>query len=100
MALDINLNEDMETTIISSSGMALTSIELAPINLKRFLLNQCFGSPSQIIKAVSDNYHSILFREVYTVVGHSDLLGNPIGLLNQIIEGFQELYAASKSGFT
>jgi hypothetical protein len=34
MALDINLNESIEDSVISPSGMALTSIELAPINFK------------------------------------------------------------------
>lgn len=83
---------------IASFGMALSSIEEAPIKLYPVHLLDAFASEKRIKDSLKSHYKSQLINEFYSLIGHSNILGNPIGLLNDLGTGVVDFFYEPAQG--
>lgn len=83
---------------IASFGMALSSIEEAPIKLYPVNLRDAFASEKRIKDSLKSHYKSQLVNEFYSLIGHSNILGNPIGLLNDLGTGVVDFFYEPAQG--
>ncbi|OMJ85768.1 hypothetical protein SteCoe_12834 [Stentor coeruleus] len=83
---------------IASFGMALAVIEAAPVKLYSIQLSDVFASETRLIESFKSHYKSQLMNEFYTLIGHSNILGNPIGLLNDLGTGMVDFFYEPAQG--
>jgi hypothetical protein len=83
---------------IAQVGMALGSIEEAPVKLYAVQLNQAFASEMRLKGSLKSHYKSQLYNEFYSLIGHSNILGNPIGLLNDLGTGVVDFFYEPAQG--
>lgn len=83
---------------IASFGMALTTIESAPVKLFSIQLSDVFASEKRLKESFQSHYKSQLMNEFYSLIGHSNILGNPIGLLNDLGTGVVDFFYEPAQG--
>ena len=83
---------------IASFGMALTTIECAPVKLYSIQLTDVFASEKRLLDSLKSHYKSQLINEFYSLIGHSNILGNPIGLLNDLGTGVVDFFYEPAQG--
>lgn len=85
-------NVDTFTTVVKALGMAITAIESAPVKLYTVEMIDVFGTQWQILQALGIHYKTQLVSELFTLIGHAEILGNPIGLLNNLGTGVFDFF--------
>ena len=80
-------------------GVALTNIENAPIRLKGLEILGVLDSPKRFIEKLGKHYKQELVKSVFYLLGSVEILGNPIGLFNNITAGMIEFIEEPKKGF-
>lgn len=83
---------------IASFGMALTTLESAPIKLYSIQLAEVLASEKRLKDSLKKHYKSQLVNEFYSLIGHSNILGNPIGLLNHLGTGVVDFFYEPAQG--
>ena len=89
---------DSFATVANALGMVITAIDSAPIRLYSVEMNDVFGSRFQIIMALWMHYKAQLASELFTLIGHAEILGNPIGLLNNLGTGVFDFFYEPAQG--
>lgn len=90
-------NDDF-ATVVKALGMAITAIELAPVKLYSVEMNDVFGTQMQIMSGLLLHYKGQLASEIFSLIGHAEVLGNPIGLLNNLGTGFVDFFYEPAQG--
>ncbi|CAG9311707.1 VPS13_6 [Blepharisma stoltei] len=85
-------SEDTFATVAKALGMGITAIESAPVKLYTVEMIDVFGTQWQILSALEIHYKTQLVSELFTLIGHSEILGNPIGLLNNLGTGVFDFF--------
>jgi hypothetical protein len=73
-------NEEVEKqsfAFMNSFGLALINIDDAPIRLKALALSNVFGTVEDVQYIVSQHYTERLMTNALSVVGSTEILGNP-----------------------
>ena len=83
---------------IASIGMALTTLESAPMKLYSVQLSDVFASEKRLKESLKNHYKSQVVNEFYSLIGHSNILGNPIGLLNDLGTGVVDFFYEPAQG--
>lgn len=73
-------------------GLALNTIEGAPININALELRDVVGTLNDISYILKDRYMVRLKRNLFSVLGASSLIGNPIQLVNNVSTGFKDFF--------
>ena len=78
--------------IISSLGLVISSIDEAPIKLNSLTTHDIFGDQQQVIQRLR-GYHFASFQwNILKIIGASNLLGNPMNLVNSLGTGVQDFF--------
>jgi hypothetical protein len=83
---------------IAQFGLAISSIEEAPIKLYPVQFREALASEKRIKESLKSHYKSQLYNEFYSLIGHSNILGNPIGLLNDLGTGVVDFFYEPAQG--
>jgi vacuolar protein sorting-associated protein 13A/C len=67
--------------------------------LKEFSINNCFETPEGILTKLKLRYKDSLLKQLFLIIGSIDLIGNPIGLINNIGSGLSDLIKKPAQGF-
>lgn len=86
--------------LLSALGMAITNIDQAPLKFFSLELREIYGSKQQISNLIWMHYRTQLASELFTVIGHADILGNPVGLLTDLGNGVVDAIYEPASGLT
>merc|ERR1712130_1048836 len=78
--------------IANSIGVNIAKIDEAPISLGAFILEHPFVTQSELLEKLQKHYIRQITFETYKILGSLDLLGNPIGLFNDIGTGFKDVF--------
>lgn len=78
-------------TIFSAIGVALGHIDNAPIKLNGIKLNACFDTMNGIVGKLVQHYKSQAITEALKALGSLNIIGNPVGLFNNISSGVEDL---------
>ena len=78
--------------------MSLTDIERASICLNMLMLEHPFATSTVLVDRISGHYKQQVQEQLLTLVGSFDILGNPIGLIDNLGTGFVDLFHEPAKG--
>lgn len=79
-------------------GAALINISNSKLKFSTVMLKDSFSSLQDIQSQITQNYLRQGYWQVYRLIGSSDMLGNPIGLINKLGSGVFELFNEPRKG--
>ncbi len=92
MQLSDNLGKNFGINIIGN-------IDESPLHLNGIKMKNCYNTMQGIYKIVYEKYKMEFVKNFLNVLGSLHILGNPIGLINNIGQGFQDLIKKPAEGF-
>jgi hypothetical protein len=90
--------KDVYGKVSKALGMAITTIDLAPVKLNTLQMTDVFGNQWQVWTALQSHYGKQLIAELISLIGHAEILGNPIGLLNNLGTGVKDFFYEPAQG--
>lgn len=78
------------------SGVA--SISNSPLNFKELILIDVFASQEVLTNQIIKNYTRQGVMQFYKLIGSSDIIGNPVGLVNKLGTGVYEFISEPSKG--
>ena len=89
--IEISFLPDFLSNIILSLGSSLIRISDSPINFDAKVIKDIYMDTNLIISRLKENYMTEAIFQVYKILGSTDLIGNPVNLIDKIGGGFYEL---------
>lgn len=99
--MDLKLNPLQGFGLGSSAKSLLSSfanITDSTISFTEIIVTDSFQFPSKIVETISQNYKSQGIRQVYRLLGSSDMLGNPLRLMGKLGTGVFEFISEPMKG--
>ena len=84
---------------ITSLGLSITSLENAPFLVNALEIMRVYGDKSEIKEQFKGYYKQQIKRNALSFIGASNLLGNPVGFMDQVGTGFRDFYYQPAEGF-
>lgn len=78
--------------MLASLGLALTTVEDAPITLNALTIENVFGTTEDIKYILQEQYTARIKKNLFRILGSSSLFGNPIMLANSFGTGVKEFF--------
>jgi len=75
-----------------SFGLALSNMDEAPVRINSLALNNVFGTPNEIVFLLTTHYSERLKKNFLTLIGSSNILGNPMNFVNHMGTGVQDFF--------
>ncbi|KAG0682611.1 hypothetical protein C6P40_000285 [Pichia californica] len=79
--------------------MAIGNINDAPVRLSALFLENIRTPVPYLIQNISEHYKQAFLYQLYKVLGSADLLGNPVGLFNNISSGVMDMFYEPYQGY-
>jgi vacuolar protein sorting-associated protein 13A/C len=95
---DQESDSDAFTTVFKALGAAFISIDSAPLKLSSIEISDVYGPHEQIWSALALHYKNQLQNEFFSLISHAEILGNPVGLFNNLGTGFADLFYEPAQG--
>jgi vacuolar protein sorting-associated protein 13A/C len=95
---DQNSDSDAFTTVFKALGAAFVSIDSAPLRLSSIEISDVYGPHEQVFSALALHYKSQFQNEFFSLISHAEILGNPVGLFNNLGTGFADLFYEPAQG--
>ena len=95
--------EEVDLSIVLRTlGARLSmNIDEAPIRLNALILNHPpLTSRSQLLENIKAHYTRYAISELFSILGSFDIIGNPIGLFNDIDKGVYDLFYEPMEGIS
>ena len=86
--------------LLRALNVTILNIDAAPLRLSSLHLYDVFSSPSQLADRIRWHFLLQLSTGFYSLLGSSDLLGNPVGLFTSISSGLQSFFYEPVAGLT
>ena len=78
--------------VLKGLGMSLIRIESAPIKLNALKIEDLFGAIEEVVPNISTHYKTQITKQLFSLIGFADFLGNPIGLINNLGTGVFDVF--------
>eukprot|EP00474_Spongospora_subterranea_P004384 CRZ04842.1 hypothetical protein [Spongospora subterranea] len=83
----------VESNAVSRSiGVAFKNVDSAPIHLEGKLMKNVFVTFDVLTSHLAAHYHSSVMDRIYMILGSVSVLGNPLGLLNNLGSGLSDFF--------
>ncbi|KAF7728851.1 hypothetical protein EC973_005477 [Apophysomyces ossiformis] len=79
--------------------MTLGNINDAPIKLNALIVDNLYASYDDLLSRMMLHYKDQVVYQLHKVLGSADVIGNPVGLFNNLSSGFGELFYEPYQGF-
>ncbi|GMM27898.1 membrane morphogenesis protein [Martiniozyma asiatica (nom. inval.)] len=79
--------------------MAIGNINEAPVRLSALFLENIRTPMSYLIHNIQEHYTQAFLYQFYKVLGSADVLGNPVGLFNNISSGVMDIFYEPYQGY-
>ncbi|KAG1054811.1 hypothetical protein G6F43_003196 [Rhizopus delemar] len=79
--------------------MTIGNVNDAPIKLNALMVDNLRASSDDLASRIALHYREQAMYQVHRVLGSIDILGNPVGLFNNLSSGFGELFYEPYQGF-
>ncbi|CAM9869751.1 unnamed protein product, partial [Phaeothamnion confervicola] len=86
--------------LFQAMGATLANIDNAPLRLKAFTLADSFAGVDELTRQLAVHYRGQALRQLYMILGSSELLGNPVGLLQNLGAGVWDFLYEPVAGLT
>ena len=97
-SINISYMPKFISRIITSLGSSLVRISESPIKFKEKIIENIYMNISEIITTIYQSYIKESIFQIYKILGSSDLIGNPIQLIEKIGTGFFEFVNEPRKG--
>lgn len=87
-------------SIAQGLGVVITNIDEAPLKFNGLRLDNCFDTASGITNKMVAHYKDQGMRQILKLLGSLSVIGNPVGLFNNISTGVTDLIERPVEGFT
>jgi VPS13, central RBG modules/Vacuolar-sorting-associated 13 protein, DH-like domain/VPS13-like, N-terminal/Vacuolar-sorting associated protein 13, adaptor binding domain/Vacuolar sorting-associated protein 13, extended-chorein/C2 domain/ATG2/VPS13, C terminal domain len=84
--------------VANTAGVVLTSIESLPLELGPLTITDAFGDYTTLLQPILEHYQHTAITQAYKVFGSLEILGDPIGLVNNVGSGLQDLFIEPAQG--
>lgn len=78
--------------ILNNIGITLANVDDAPLKLNSLILKHPFMTTDQLLDRIKKHYTTAVLSEIYKIVGSFDIIGNPIGLVNDLSTGLKDFF--------
>ena len=68
-------------------GLVLTNMDKAPLRINSLITTNIFGTPSDIAFLLRGHYLTRMKKNLFTMIGSSNILGNPANFVNHLGTG-------------
>ena len=92
--------EHLVSDLMKGNPVFMQSLERMSISLNRVYLADRFEAPSRIGKQIVLSYKRELLLQVYKILFHIDLLGNPLALTRDLVAGVKDFFTMPLEGLT
>ncbi|KAH6603756.1 vacuolar sorting-associated 13 [Trichoderma cornu-damae] len=72
--------------------MAIGNVNDAPVRFNALILDNVRVSTQVLIQNISNHYSQEVMYQIHKILGSADLLGNPVGLFNNISSGVNDIF--------
>lgn len=79
--------------------MAIGNINDAPVRLNALFLENVKVPIPILLQMIQSHYGQAFLYQVHKILGSADVLGNPVGLFNNISSGFMDIFYEPYQGF-
>ncbi|KAL0478349.1 vacuolar protein sorting protein VPS13 [Acrasis kona] len=86
--------------ILDSVGVTVANVDDAPLCLNAMLVENVFENKTSLIDRMSQHYIRSVMKELYKVLGSLEMLGNPVGLFNDVSTGVKDLFYEPVAGLS
>ena len=87
------------STLVNILTMTFGNVNDAPIQLNSVFLENLKVSTPMLVTLIREHYNNEFFRQVLKIAGYADVLGNPIGLFNNISSGVSDIFYKPYQGY-
>lgn len=98
-AEDTMLTQNALSVATDILTMAIGNINDAPVRLSALLLENIRTPVPYLIQNISEHYKQAFLYQLYKVLGSVDVLGNPVGLFNNISSGVMDIFYEPYQGY-
>jgi hypothetical protein len=81
-------------------GASLASIENAPVSLQPLEMVHSFVTPRELSSRLGAHYRRQALSQIYLILGASDIIGNPVGVLSSLRQGVRDFVMKPWRGLT
>ena len=78
--------------LLQTIGMAVQSIDRAPVRVNSLLLDHVFGRRADVFGPIQAHYTRQIVMELYKVLGAMEFIVNPVALLSNVADGVYDLF--------
>ncbi|KAL0481837.1 vacuolar protein sorting protein 13A [Acrasis kona] len=86
--------------ILNMIGFAFVNVNDAPIRFNALILEHSFMSADDLWDRVRKHYTRSGTREIYKILGSLEIMGNPVGLFNDISTGVKDFFYEPANAIT
>ncbi|KAH9104923.1 hypothetical protein AeMF1_019123 [Aphanomyces euteiches] len=76
----------------------LANIDNAPLHLNALHIFHCFTSISLLVSSIRQHYTTQSLRQIYSLIGSAEILGNPLGLVSNLGSGVKDFFYEPAAG--
>ncbi|KAI8340848.1 hypothetical protein BC941DRAFT_227149 [Chlamydoabsidia padenii] len=99
----VDVNESTSSSpigyIFDVFTMTIGNVNDAPVKLNALIVENLRASSQDLSSRITYHYQDQIIYQVHKVLGSADLIGNPVGLFNNLSSGFGELFYEPYQGF-
>ncbi|CEO60240.1 Putative Function: promotes endosomal cycling of TGN [Penicillium brasilianum] len=93
----INVEDTMQSSnplmfVVNVMTMSMGNVNDAPIRLNALMLENARVSMGRLVNNIRAHYTQEFLRQVHIILGSADIIGNPVGLFNNISSGFADIF--------
>ena len=77
---------------VKNFGLTLANVDGAQVRINSLLLANIFGTPNDIVFQLKSHYMQRLKKNLFNIVGSSNILGNPANFVNHLGTGVQDFF--------
>lgn len=97
--LELGLVPGFIVKILGTLGNAIARISDSPLRFSELILQNCFADTGRYTQMLQKHYVKQGIVQFYKILGSSDLIGNPIGLVDRLGTGMLEFFNEPRKGF-
>ena len=96
---DLPSAESTLTFFFNILTMAIGNINDAPVRLNALVMENVRTPLPLLAQSVTTHYSQEFLYQVHKILGSADVIGNPVGLFNNISSGFMDLFYEPYQGY-
>jgi hypothetical protein len=97
--LELSLVPGFIVKVLGTLGNAIARISDSPLRFSELILQNCFADAGRYTQILQKHYVKQGIVQFYKILGSSDLIGNPIGLVDRLGTGMLEFFNEPRKGF-